>query len=625
MTARGDDRYFRELAEHSDAALWMFSADLSELLFVNSAYERIFGRPVDQLYDRPLDFMQAVHPADRDRVRSAVERVSRGEPVELEFRVNEAEDYGRLVWVEGAPIFDEEGDFVRISGVARDVTDRRSRHEVQLERYATIVEATGDPVYTLDADGRFTFVNQALAALAGVGPEELVGEHASRVLADEDVERGEELIASLLEGEADRGTYEMDLRTADGRTVPCENHVALLPMTDEFRGTVGVLRDISDRREREAELRRQVERFEAIVETIPEPIVHVVFEDGEPIVERVNPAFTEVFGLGTDEVRGRSINEAIVPAGRMDEAEEIDEHAQVGDTVEREVRRLAADGLREFRFRVNWFEAVGDVREAIGVYVDITDQKRRQRELERQNERLDEFAGVVSHDLRNPLNVIQGRTELARETGEATHFDAIERATARMDTLIDDLLSLARAGATVQSMERVSLAEAAEASWRNVDTAAATLDVAADAAVRADESRLQQLFENLFRNAVRHGGEDAAVTVGTLDGGFYVADDGPGIPPEEREQVFESGYTTVEGGTGFGLRIVRTIAEAHGWTVEVTESDRRRGAVRGHRRRGRLRPYSPSDVRVGRTRSASVTRRPSTQPTGTASPNHMPT
>ena len=89
--------------------------------------------------------------------------------------------------------------------------------------------------------------------------------------------------------------------------------------------------------------------------------------------------------------------------------------------------------------------------------------------------------------------------------------------------------------------------------------------------LQADATRLRQLLENLFRNSVDHGGEDVTITVGTLADGFYVADDGPGIPEAERDQVFESGYSTNRDGTGFGLAIVEEIAAGHGWEITVTE------------------------------------------------------
>jgi len=102
-------------------------------------------------------------------------------------------------------------------------------------------------------------------------------------------------------------------------------------------------------------------------------------------------------------------------------------------------------------------------------------------------------------------------------------------------------------------------------------TAEATLVVESDQRIQADRSRLQQLVENLVRNAVEHGGADVTVTIGALEDGFYAEEDGPGIPTENRDAVFEMGYSTIEDGTGFGLSIVNQIADAHGWTVHVTE------------------------------------------------------
>jgi signal transduction histidine kinase len=93
-----------------------------------------------------------------------------------------------------------------------------------------------------------------------------------------------------------------------------------------------------------------------------------------------------------------------------------------------------------------------------------------------------------------------------------------------------------------------------------------------DQTILADHGRLRQLLENLFRNAVDHGGEDVAITVGELEQGFYVADDGPGISPDNRDNVFESGYSTSEDGNGLGLQIVKQIVDGHDWDITVTES-----------------------------------------------------
>lgn len=232
---------------------------------------------------------------------------------------------------------------------------------------------------------------------------------------------------------------------------------------------------------------------------------------------------------------------------------------------------------------IHWLEIKGRVEEnddgvpvrSVGVVQDITEKKRQARELQEKTERLEEFASVLSHDLRNPLTIAAGYLELARSECESEHLADIEAAHDRIETLIDDLLLLAREGASSLTLEDVPLPEVAERSWKMVDTADATLRTETDAVVRADRNRLQQLLENLVRNAIEHGGTDVTVRIGDLEAatGFYVEDDGGGIPDDELAHVFDSGYSTSAGGTGFGLAIVEGIAETHGWELAIAESD----------------------------------------------------
>ncbi len=213
----------------------------------------------------------------------------------------------------------------------------------------------------------------------------------------------------------------------------------------------------------------------------------------------------------------------------------------------------------------------------------------REQELSTQNDRLEQFATVVSHDLRNPLNVAIGRLgALKEECDDDSNMAAIEQALERMQALIDDLLLLARTGDDITEMETVALATAVEDCWEVVDTGDATLVVDTDRKIQADMTRLKQLLENLIRNAVEHSATDSriqsggtdkhdipgvTVTISEIPGGFAVSDDGTGIPEADREAVFESGYSTTTDGTGFGLSIISQIAAAHGWTVTLTESD----------------------------------------------------
>ena len=197
----------------------------------------------------------------------------------------------------------------------------------------------------------------------------------------------------------------------------------------------------------------------------------------------------------------------------------------------------------------------------------------REEELERRNERLEEFASIVAHDLRNPLSVAIGRLELAND-GSDQQLEVAEEALDRIDRILTDTLDLARHGRVITDPEPIDLRSVAEAAWRNVDTKDATLDVAESTTLHGDSERLGQVFENVFRNAIEHGSDDVTVRVGLLanSAGFYIADDGPGIPEAERESVFEPGTSETADGTGFGLTIVKRILSAHGWSIAVTAS-----------------------------------------------------
>jgi signal transduction histidine kinase len=219
------------------------------------------------------------------------------------------------------------------------------------------------------------------------------------------------------------------------------------------------------------------------------------------------------------------------------------------------------------------------------------ERKTREQQLERRTERLEEFASLISHELRNPLSIASGYATLAHdgETDPTTALSEIDDALDRMETLVDKLHRLTSLS-SADAVAPVSVAAAAEESWADITAPAATLRTADGLpTIAADPTRIRSLFEQLFDNAVEHGstssrpgaddavehaGSEVTVEVGPLPeaDGFYVADDGPGIPPEERRELFEHGST---GGTDprFGLTIVRNVVDDHGWEIRVTESD----------------------------------------------------
>ncbi len=179
------------------------------------------------------------------------------------------------------------------------------------------------------------------------------------------------------------------------------------------------------------------------------------------------------------------------------------------------------------------------------------------------------------------MNVASGRTHLLlgdiEDAAVREGLQEVAAAHERMARILDDTLTLARQGRVVGETTSVSIEAVAADAWQQVETGDATLTIETDATIEADAERLQQLFENLYRNAIEHAGAECTVVVsapGTHENGFSIADDGPGISPDDRELVFEHGYSTNSDGTGFGLSIVQSIAEAHGWSVAVSESER---------------------------------------------------
>jgi PAS domain S-box-containing protein len=452
--------------------------------------------------------------------------------------------------------------------LARDVTEHKERQR-KLARYKTFVEATGDPMYALDADGQLTFVNEAFIELTGYDRDSLTGSHPSVFTSEATITREESVIRSLLSSEADREIFEFSVHTAEGDRVPCECHVALLPFDDEFRGTVAVLRDITERQEREARLKEEHQRFETLFTQLTQPLVEVEYDGLDPIVTDVNPAFEDTFGYTATTIVGESLDDYIVPESEETEAKEINEHVREGGRlVSREVTRQTAEGPREFLLENAVYE---DGSGGFAIYTDITDRKRREQELQRQNERLDQFASVVSHDLRNPLNVASARLELATEECESPHLEHVAGAHDRMGQLIEDLLTFARAGTETIDHRSVTLPRLIEECWESVGSADARLVCETERTVQADRDRLRQLLENLCANALEHGGTDVTVRVGECAGGFYVEDTGPGIAEDERETVFEAGYSSDPEGTGFGLSIVEQVAEAHDWDIRLTD------------------------------------------------------
>ena len=311
---------------------------------------------------------------------------------------------------------------------------------------------------------------------------------------------------------------------------------------------------------------------------------------------------------------------------------EASERADEAKETARGVRAVAAGDCEEFSLEYpchtpnhkRWFvmratpyDHEGE-RFVLVMHVDITERHQLEQRTQAQAERMESFARLLSHDLRNPLSVALAEAHTLEQDDDVDleaddgSRSQLRSSLERMESIIDDALALVAIDeVAADELAVIPLATAVEGAWKHVHTESATFSVTGTVAIRANESLVSHLFENFFRNAIEHAGDDVTVEVGPLersstDGGgdtvldgFYVEDDGPGIPPDRRERVFESGYSAdssetgesghtqsaqaAEGGSGFGLAIVREVVDAHGWSVSVTagQNDGARFEIRG--------------------------------------------
>lgn len=394
-----------------------------ELTATEELYRQVGLDPGDDLDVELL--VDSYHPDDRPLIEEKITAsLEAGEEYEVVARFQRPDGTQRWMRTIGEAV-SEGGEVVALRGSMQDVTDRKER-ERELERAETIVQAVGDPVYALDADGRFRFVNDAIESVAGYDPDELLGEHVSTVMTEADLETAQELIRTLLDGDDPYRSFEMDLVTADGGVVETENNVALLPLADgEFAGTAGVVRDISERKERERTLERtrdllqRVQRMARIggweldVRADQSEItwteelyrLHDLPRDAaldlEAILERYHPddrrrvrrTLERSLATGTgydlegrlvtesDGVRWvRAIGEPIredgegrSPSGsrtRADDGDIVEYRGAVQDVTERKERELALEALHETALELLNAETVAAVAERIGDAAD---------------------------------------------------------------------------------------------------------------------------------------------------------------------------------------------------------------------------------------------------------------
>jgi len=576
------ERRYQTLIENSSDIFMTTTQDLI-ITYVSPSVKRITGVNPDQLRGR--DATQFVHQEDLEEIEDEINDTvnSPGTKTRVEYRTQTVDKEWKyleaILWNK-----DEEPFKDQIVINARDITERKKKEEQykkERQRFSILFENSPAPIFRYEFTGErpiITQVNDVFVKSFGYSRDEIIGQSVTYIIPDERVEQSKEIAEKARNGEIiDR---EVPRETADGikhykfRTIPN-------PVTDSKQG-YAVYADINDRVQRKEELKNERQRFLALFENFPEPTFSYKYDAKDnPIIKSVNESFESIFGYEKSAVIGKGVDDVIVPPEKQEEAQHLDQKVKQGGLVDEHVDRQTTDGTRHFHFRnIPYLE--GDEIDGFAVYADITERVQREldlkqanQELEEANDKLEEFASMVSHDLRNPLNIAKGHLDMAKQTHDEEHFERVDTSLNRMVQMISDMLTLARKPNKIENLTEVNIEAVAQEAVENVDAGSTNHDIECTTTILADRDLLKQAYENLFRNAAKHAGNGVTVSIGANheQNLIYVEDDGVGIPQEKQEIVLEPGETTSEDGTGLGLAIVSKIAKAHGWEVTITSND----------------------------------------------------
>ena len=503
----------------------------------------------------------------------------------------------------------DDGEVVGLVGITEDITEqteRKRRLQRLTDRFELALEATGAGVIDWNLETSAINLHGSAGTLLGLDDDRETLELPTLLerIHPEDRPRVSRLVDSLC---ASGQSFEIDFRLQrdDGwRWVEC--HGKLYRDDETETRAVGILNDTTERKRRERHREQHQQRITSL-HSVAIDLQHC--DSDTEICERTIEAAKEILsfdqcvitlqdgdilpieasseGISVEDLEPMSVDEGLTgktfQTGEPYLVADVQSHPEatprgeyggllsvpVGDhgvfqAVSNEVDTFDAEDLELAELLITH---TATALNRLGREQTLEQQTA---ELKRQNDRLDRFASIVSHDLRNPLQVAQGHLELSGIDDD--HLQTVSEMHERMETLLTELLALAREGDRVTDTEAIDLGEATQMCWASVETPDATLDVADAPTIRGDPQSVRQLFENLFRNAVDHSISAVTVRVGTLSDGFFVADDGPGIPPDIREDIFEAGFSTAEDGTGYGLNIVEQIVSGHGWEISVTDS-----------------------------------------------------
>ena len=269
---RESEERFRQLAENIHEVFWMNSAETGECIYVSPAYEQVWGKPLGDLKDVHREWMQAVHPEDRERLLEQSRKLVAGTGMlDFQYRISRPDGSVRWIHDRGFPVPDAQGRIYRVAGIAEDITDRMHAEQQIREsetKYRQLIEQASDGIFVSDAEGNCILVNSRGCELLGYSESELLGMDAAETCLDEERKFHAERMQRVRAGEALR--YERMVRRKDGSAFPADISMKMLD-----NGTIQVIfHDITLRRNQERKIAR-LSRIHAVLSGINSAIVRI--------------------------------------------------------------------------------------------------------------------------------------------------------------------------------------------------------------------------------------------------------------------------------------------------------------------------------------------------------------
>lgn len=438
----------------------------------------------------------------------------------------------------------------------------RRRAEMQVERGLRAIETAHDGISLLNDDGEFIYVNEAYADIIGYEREELIGDHFEILFPEEAIHIAyDEIIPTAKKDGEWRG--KTIFLTNDGEPVTVD-HLLSFTSEETMICTISETEEAETVRE-ELSLKERAMNEAPIGITISDPA-----RDDNPLIY-ANDKFAEMTGYDRGEIVGRNCRFLQGEETREEPVAEMRHAIEAEEPVAVELRNYRKNG-ELFWNRVTiapLYGEDGELEHFVGFLEDVTSRR----------ELLEEFSSlgaVLAHDMQNPLQTIRGRLELAIEDDDTTHVEAAMAPLERLAELIDDVAGVLKSGTIVGEREQINIGHVAKSVWEALNQCdeGDTIQIRDSITVKGDKDAVRRMLDNVLGNTIEHGETPVTVRVGELDDGFYIEDNGPGIPKENREQIFEQGFSTKESGdgTGMGMASVRQIVLAHGWRIDIADA-----------------------------------------------------